>query len=42
LEAYKRIQEGQIGDIVNARAFWIADDPYKRTPYPDPKPVPQN
>ena len=36
LEAYKRIQEGQIGDIVNARAFWIADDPYKRTPYPDP------
>jgi predicted dehydrogenase len=37
LEAYKRIQEGQIGEIVNARAFWIADDPYKRTPYPDPK-----
>src|ERR1022692_4920461 len=25
------------GEIVNARAFWIADDPYKRTPYPDPK-----
>jgi predicted dehydrogenase len=37
LEAYKRIQAGQIGDIVNARAFWIANDPYVRKPYPDPK-----
>jgi myo-inositol 2-dehydrogenase / D-chiro-inositol 1-dehydrogenase len=37
LEAYKRIQEGQIGEIVNARAFWIAGDPFKRTPYADPK-----
>jgi len=37
LEAYKRIQEGQIGDLVNARAFWIAADPFKRVPYDDPK-----
>jgi myo-inositol 2-dehydrogenase / D-chiro-inositol 1-dehydrogenase len=37
LEAYKRIQEGQIGEIVNARAFWIAADPFHRTPYADPK-----
>ena len=37
LEAYKRIQEGQIGEIVNARAAWIANDPFKRVPYPDPK-----
>jgi len=37
LEAYKRIQEGQIGELVNARAFWISGDPFKRTPYADPK-----
>ena len=37
LEAYKRIQDGQIGDIVNARGFWIANDPFTRKPYPDPK-----
>jgi myo-inositol 2-dehydrogenase/D-chiro-inositol 1-dehydrogenase len=37
LEAYKRIQESQIGELVNARAFWISGDPFKRTPYPDPK-----
>jgi myo-inositol 2-dehydrogenase / D-chiro-inositol 1-dehydrogenase len=37
LEAYKRIQEGQIGELVNARAFWISGDPFHRTPYPDPK-----
>jgi len=37
LEAYKRIQEGQIGPIVNARGFWISSDPFKRVPYPDPK-----
>ena len=33
LEAYKRIQEGQIGELVNARAFWISGDPFKRAPY---------
>ena len=37
LEAFKRIGEGQIGDLVNARGFWIGADPFKRTPYPDPK-----
>ncbi len=37
LEAYKRIQAGQIGELVNARAFWIAADPFKRLPYDDPK-----
>jgi len=37
IEAYKRIQEGQIGEMANARGFWIAADPFKRLPYPDPK-----
>lgn len=37
LEAYKRIQQGQIGEVVNARAYWISGDPFKRVPYPDPK-----
>ncbi|HZT30505.1 MAG TPA: Gfo/Idh/MocA family oxidoreductase [Bryobacteraceae bacterium] len=37
LEAYKRIQEGQIGRLSNARGFWISGDPFKRKPYPDPK-----
>jgi predicted dehydrogenase len=36
LEAYKRIQEGQIGALANARAFWIASDPFRRVPYDDP------
>jgi myo-inositol 2-dehydrogenase / D-chiro-inositol 1-dehydrogenase len=37
LEAYKRIQEGQIGELVNARGYWISNDPFKRIPYDDPK-----
>jgi predicted dehydrogenase len=37
LEAYRRIKEGQIGELVNARAFWIGGDPFKRMPYSDPK-----
>ncbi|MDE3168119.1 MAG: Gfo/Idh/MocA family oxidoreductase [Acidobacteriota bacterium] len=37
LEAYKRIQEGQIGDLSTARGFWIANDPFTRKPYDDPK-----
>jgi predicted dehydrogenase len=37
LEAYKRIQEGQIGTLANARGFWIANDPFQRRPYDDPK-----
>ena len=37
LEAYKRLKEGQIGTLANARGFWIANDPFHRQPYPDPK-----
>jgi myo-inositol 2-dehydrogenase/D-chiro-inositol 1-dehydrogenase len=37
LEAYKRIQAGEIGELVNARAYWIAADPFRRVPYDDPK-----
>ena len=37
LEAYKRIQGGQIGEMATARAAWIANDPFKRLPYSDPK-----
>ncbi|MFN0169728.1 MAG: Gfo/Idh/MocA family protein [Bryobacteraceae bacterium] len=36
-EAYKRIQDGTIGQLVNARGYWIGGDPFKRRPYPDPK-----
>jgi predicted dehydrogenase len=37
LEAYKRIRAGQIGELVNARAFWISGDPFTRKPYLDAK-----
>jgi myo-inositol 2-dehydrogenase / D-chiro-inositol 1-dehydrogenase len=37
LEAYKRLQEGHIGTLSNARGFWIDRDPFKRVPYSDPK-----
>jgi myo-inositol 2-dehydrogenase / D-chiro-inositol 1-dehydrogenase len=37
LEAYKRIQEGQIGELSTARGFWISNDPFVRRPYDDPK-----
>jgi myo-inositol 2-dehydrogenase / D-chiro-inositol 1-dehydrogenase len=37
LEAYKRLQEGQIGQISVARGFWIGSDPFVRRPYDDPK-----
>jgi predicted dehydrogenase len=37
LEEYKRIQEGQIGELAAARGFWIANDPFTRKPYDDPK-----
>ncbi len=37
LEGYRRIQEGQIGTLSNARAFWIGGDPFKRVPYADPQ-----
>ena len=35
LEAYKRIQAGEIGTLANARAFWIANDPFTRRPFSD-------
>ncbi|MGO4885098.1 MAG: Gfo/Idh/MocA family protein [Bryobacteraceae bacterium] len=37
LEAYKRLRAGQIGELVNARGFWIGSDPFTRKPYDDPK-----
>jgi predicted dehydrogenase len=37
LEAFKRLKEGQIGTLANARAAWIANDPFTRKPHPDPK-----
>jgi len=37
LEAYKRLQEGQIGDLSTARGWWIGADPFTRRPYDDPK-----
>ncbi len=37
LEAYKRLKEGQIGDLSTARAYWVANDPFTRKPYDDPK-----
>jgi|YNPMSStandDraft_1061717.scaffolds.fasta_scaffold03640_5 predicted dehydrogenase len=37
LEAYRRIQAGEIGELANARAFWIGGDPWQRKPYPDPR-----
>ncbi len=37
LEAYKRLKDGDIGDLATARGFWISGDPFKRIPYPDPK-----
>ncbi len=33
LEAYKRIQEGQLGPLTNARAWWVGGDPFRRKPY---------
>jgi predicted dehydrogenase len=37
IEAFNRIQKGQIGTLANARAYWISGDPFTRRPYPDPK-----
>jgi len=37
LEAYKRLQDGQIGSLANARGFWIDRDPFTRVEYSDPK-----
>lgn len=37
LEAYKRLRNGDIGELTNARGFWIGGDPFTRKPYSDPK-----
>lgn len=37
LEAYKRLQSGQVGDLAAARGYWISNDPFVRREYPDPK-----
>ena len=37
LEAYKRMKEGRIGELANARGFWIDTNPFQRVSYPDPK-----
>lgn len=37
LEAYRRLKEGQIGELAGARGYWISQDPFKRRPYDDPK-----
>ena len=37
LEAHKRLTSGDIGELANARGFWIGSDPFHRRPYPDPK-----
>lgn len=36
LEAFKRYQDGQIGELAAARGFWISGDPFHLKPYPDP------
>lgn len=36
LEAYKRMRNGDIGELANARGYWISSDPFKRKPYSDP------
>lgn len=37
VEAYNRMKAGQIGELVNARGFWISGDPFQRRPYDDPQ-----
>ena len=37
LEAFQRVKEGKIGELSNARGFWIDRDPFTRVAYPDPK-----
>ncbi len=34
LEGYKRLQEGTIGTLSTARAYWISGDPFTRRDYP--------
>ena len=37
LEAYKRLQDGRLGELSTARAFWISGDPFQFHQYDDPK-----
>jgi len=37
LEAFKRMKDGAIGELINARAAWIGGDPFRKRPYDDPK-----
>ncbi len=37
VEAFNRMKAGQIGELANARGFWISGDPFVRRPYSDPK-----
>ncbi len=37
LDAYRRLKEGQIGELATARGFWIGGDPFHKKPYDDPK-----
>lgn len=34
LEAYKRLQQGAIGELSAARGYWVANDPFTRREYP--------
>ncbi len=34
LEAYKRLQEGQIGELAAVRGAWISGNPFQKRPYP--------
>ena len=35
LEAYKRMQNGDLGELANARGFWISSDPFQRRQFSD-------
>jgi myo-inositol 2-dehydrogenase/D-chiro-inositol 1-dehydrogenase len=35
-ETYKRIRNGDLGELACARSSWIAQNPFTRKPYPDP------
>ncbi len=37
LEGYQRLREGRIGELTNARGFWIDASPFQRVSYSDPK-----
>jgi predicted dehydrogenase len=37
LDAFQRVNKGQIGELIAARAYWIGGDPFTRRPFSDPK-----